>query len=94
MVLMAASARASPWSEVQTPTPGPTRVIGVPVAGCLASPAALPFDRPGIEVIHVSHETGLDVDIWFNLAPKAALAPTATRPKRVLPANCYRLIAR
>jgi penicillin-insensitive murein endopeptidase len=38
---------------------------------------------------HASHETGLDVDIWFNLDPKPVLAPSAREdvplPSMVLP---------
>jgi penicillin-insensitive murein endopeptidase len=38
---------------------------------------------------HTSHETGLDVDIWFNLDPKPSLAPAEREevplPSMVLP---------
>lgn len=38
---------------------------------------------------HASHQTGLDVDIWFNLAPKSPLAPAAREqvdlPSMLLP---------
>lgn len=133
----AGPAKPSPWSDAQTPAPGPPRSIGTPVAGCLAGGAALPFEGPGFEVIrlsrhryfahpqtvafvealgaeahrlslpdfyvgdmslprggpmpngHASHETGLDVDIWFNLDPKPALQPSAREdvslPSMVLP---------
>lgn len=123
--LAALPARASPWSEQRTPSPGPARSIGKTDAGCLAGGVALPFDGTGYQVIrisrrryfgnprtisfiealgrkaaaaglppfyvgdiamprggpmlsgHVSHEDGLDVDIWFNLDPKADLPPAA-----------------
>jgi len=38
---------------------------------------------------HASHQTGLDVDVWFNLEPKPVLAPAAREdvslPSMVLP---------
>lgn len=125
LLLAAVPARASPWSTVATPTPGPPRVIGRPVAGCIAGAVPLPAQGPGFEVIrlsrhryfghpatvafverlgrraavaglppfyvgdmaqprggplpygHASHETGIDVDIWFNLDRKPALPPAA-----------------
>lgn len=45
---------ASPWSDVETPAPGPARSIGTPIAGCLGGAQALPFNGPGFEVIRVS----------------------------------------
>jgi penicillin-insensitive murein endopeptidase len=125
LVLTAAPAQSSPWSDQQTPSPRPARAIGKPAAGCLAGAEALPFDGPGYQVIrlsrlryfshpqtiafiealghaaaaaslppfyvgdmslprggpmpngHASHQTGVDVDIWFNLEPKPLLAPAA-----------------
>jgi penicillin-insensitive murein DD-endopeptidase len=47
-------AKASPWSDAQTPSAGPARAIGTPVAGCLAGGAALPFDGAGFQVIRLS----------------------------------------
>src|ERR1700722_12221335 len=47
-------ADASPWSDAQTPSAGPARAIGTPVAGCLAGGAALAFDGPGFQVIRLS----------------------------------------
>jgi len=39
--------------------------------------------------MHVSHQNGVDVDIWFNLDPKPALAPAAREavdlPSMILP---------
>jgi len=54
VLLLMAAARASPWSEVATPAPGPGYAIGTPVAGCLSGGVALPLDGPGFEVIRVS----------------------------------------
>ena len=124
-LLALAPARASVWSDEQTPFPGAADSIGKPAAGCLAGARSLPFDGPGYEVIrlsrhryfgnpatinfvetlgrkataaglppfyvgdmslprggpmpngHASHETGIDVDIWFNLDPKPAMPPAA-----------------
>jgi penicillin-insensitive murein endopeptidase len=124
-LLAAASADASPWSEVPGPSPGPPRVIGEAAKGCLAGAVALPTEGPGFQVIHLSrrrnfshpqtidfierlgrasaaaglapfyigdmslprggpmpnghasHQSGVDVDIWFNLDPKPDLAPAA-----------------
>ncbi|HVA11836.1 MAG TPA: penicillin-insensitive murein endopeptidase [Stellaceae bacterium] len=121
----AAAAHASPWSDQQTPSPGPARSIGKTAAGCLAGAEALPLDGPGFQAIrlsrsryfghpetvsfiealgraaaaaslaplyvgdmsqprggpmpngHASHQSGIDVDIWFNLDPKPVLAPAA-----------------
>jgi penicillin-insensitive murein endopeptidase len=136
-LLVAGAADASPWSDAETPAPGPPRVIGSAAAGCIAGAAALPLDGPGYQVIrisrhryfahpetvafvealgkkaqgqslapfyvgdmslprggpmpngHASHETGLDVDIWFNLDAKPALPPAAREdvplPSMVLP---------
>jgi penicillin-insensitive murein endopeptidase len=125
LLLAAAPAQPSPWSDQTTPSPGAARAIGKPAAGCLAGAEALPFDGPGYQVIrlsrvryfshpetiafiealgrqaaaaalppfyvgdmslprggpmpngHASHQTGVDVDIWFNLDPKPVLAPPA-----------------
>jgi len=39
--------------------------------------------------MHISHQNGVDVDIWFNLDPKPALAPEAREtvdlPSMILP---------
>jgi penicillin-insensitive murein DD-endopeptidase len=125
LLLVAAPAQPSPWSDQTTPSSDPAQAIGKPAAGCLAGAEALPFDGPGYQVIrlsrvryfshpqtiafiealgrkaaaaalspfyvgdmslprggpmpngHASHQTGVDVDIWFNLDPKPALAPAA-----------------
>ncbi len=45
---------ASPWSDAETPSAGPARAIGTPVAGCLAGAVALPFDGAGFQVIRLS----------------------------------------
>jgi penicillin-insensitive murein endopeptidase len=122
-LVIAGSASASPWSDVTGPSPGAPRVIGRPVAGCIAGAVAMPLDGPGFEVIrisrnryyshpqtvdylerlgkagaaaglpafyigdmslprggpmpngHASHQSGVDVDIWFNLDAKPHLAP-------------------
>ena len=118
-------ARSSIWSDQRTASPGPAQAIGKTDAGCLAGAAALPFDGPGYQVIHLSrvryfshpntisfvedlgrssraaglpdfyvgdlslprggpmpnghasHQTGIDVDIWFTLDPKPVLPPAA-----------------
>lgn len=40
-------AGASTWSQVTTPTPGPTRAIGGVANGCIGGAAALPAQGPG-----------------------------------------------
>ena len=130
--LLPVPARASPWSEVVTPAPGPAKSIGETARGCIAGAVRLPADGPGFETIrlsrrryfghpdtvafverlgrlaqaaglepfyvgdmaqprggplpfgHASHQTGIDVDIWFNLDPKPVLPP-AQREQVVLP---------
>lgn len=42
------------WSDVKTPTSGPTQSIGFYSAGCVQGAKALPFDGPGYEVIRIS----------------------------------------
>jgi penicillin-insensitive murein endopeptidase len=34
---------------------------------------------------HASHQTGMDVDVWFNLAPKPTVEPPAAREAIALP---------
>lgn len=34
---------------------------------------------------HASHQTGQDIDVWFNLAPKPALEPPAAREQIATP---------
>ncbi|HEY3917106.1 MAG TPA: penicillin-insensitive murein endopeptidase [Stellaceae bacterium] len=125
LLLAAAPARSSIWSEQRTPSQGPAQAIGKSDAGCLAGAQALPFSGPGYQVIrlsrvryfshpqtiafveelgraaaaaglpdfyvgdmslprggpmpngHASHQTGIDVDVWFNLDPKPMLPPAA-----------------
>lgn len=63
-----------------------TQRAGLPIfyVGDMAQPRGgpLPFG-------HASHQTGLDVDIWFDLAPKPPLAPAARElsalPSMLLP---------
>jgi len=114
---------ATPWAEVTTPSPGPTRVIGGASNGCVGGADALPESGTGFVTVrrhrnryyghptllrmvtdlgqaaarkqvglvmigdlsqprggrmsssHRSHQNGLDVDIWFTLAP----SPDAAR---------------
>lgn len=116
--LLPLNSSASDWSQVETPSEGPTRSIGQTNSGCIAGAHALPLEGKGYQVMHVernrfyghphvvqaienlgrkveernlgvlqvgdlgqprggpmsfghrSHQTGLDVDIWFNLEPK------------------------
>ena len=122
---LAVPAHAKEWGDVRTPVPGPARVLGGPVAGCLAGAERLPPEGLGYQAVrvsrnrhwghpttvafvkdmgararqagfgdlyigdlaqprggpmaslHGSHQNGLDVDIWFNLDPKPALAAPA-----------------
>src|SRR5713101_917582 len=53
-MLAAVSASAQEWSQVATPTPGPSQSIGFYSAGCLQGAQALPFDGPGYEAIRIS----------------------------------------
>jgi penicillin-insensitive murein endopeptidase len=42
------------WSDVTTPTAGPTQSIGFYTAGCIKGAEALPFDGPGFAAIRIS----------------------------------------
>ena len=118
----AGAALTSPWAHVETPSNGPTEVIGGVSNGCIAGAQTLPAEGDGYVSIrryrnrfyghaellrlvsdlasvqarlghglvmvgdlsqprgglmsssHRSHQNGLDVDIWFQLAPSAAAA--------------------
>src|SRR5579872_2706430 len=120
LILMVSPVSASPWSEAETPSAGPSRVIGGAANGCLAGAGMLAPDGQGYQAIrlsrhrvfahrqtiafverlgkraaasglqpfyvgdlsqprggpmpdgHGSHQSGIDVDIWFNLDPKPA----------------------
>lgn len=115
LVAGAVHARALDWPDVETPTPGPTRVIGRYAAACIAGAVQLPLEGPGYQAVdlvrnrhwghpdliafltelgrradeadlgtlligdmaqprggpmpygHVSHQSGLDVDVWYRL---------------------------
>ncbi len=57
LLLLAPAAQAqpmSPWAQVATPSPGPARVIGSTVLGCLAGAAQLPPEGPGYQAVRVS----------------------------------------
>lgn len=54
LLVAAAPARPSVWSDQQTPFPGPADSIGKPAAGCLAGAESLPFDGSGYQVIRIS----------------------------------------
>lgn len=131
-----AVAGASPWSLVQTATPGPAQVIGEVANGCIGGAEPLPETGPGYISIrrernrfyghpdtvrlikdlgtrlsqrtsdkvmigdlsqprggmmssyHRSHQNGMDVDIWFTLAPSvqeaAKMAPDGTDPPKMV----------
>jgi penicillin-insensitive murein endopeptidase len=64
--LLLAAAPQTPAPE--TPAPGPVRVIGRPVAGCIAGAVRLPDTAPGLETIHASRST-----FWGHPATIAAL---------------------
>jgi penicillin-insensitive murein endopeptidase len=56
LLLAAAPAWPSVWSDQTAPSSGPADSIGKPAAGCLAGAARLPFDGPGYQVIRVSRD--------------------------------------
>lgn len=66
----------------------PTTIRAVQHLGAAAQKAGLPIlyigdiaqPRGGpLPFGHASHQTGLDVDVWFNLSPKPAQEPSAAR---------------
>ena len=54
LLAAAGGARASSWSEVTAPTPGPARAIGSYTAGCIAGAVPLPASGTGYEVVRMS----------------------------------------
>jgi penicillin-insensitive murein endopeptidase len=123
------AALASPWTQVEIPSDGPTEVIGGVANGCIAGAQTLPAEGDGYVSIrryrnrfyghpellrlvsdlgrgqarrghglvmigdlsqprgglmsssHRSHQNGLDVDIWFELAASATTANNDTANK-------------
>jgi penicillin-insensitive murein endopeptidase len=91
------------WSQVSSPSPGPPRSIGLPGAGCVQGAAKLPRRSPDYVVVprggpastgHRSHQSGLDVDLWYGpsakrLVPGKSVFPPSVvdlRTKKMLPA--------
>jgi penicillin-insensitive murein endopeptidase len=74
-------AEAQDWSDVKTPTPGPTQSIGFYTAGCIQGAQALPLEGPGYEAIRVSRNRywGQPVTLDFiqTLAEKVRAAGQA-----------------
>jgi penicillin-insensitive murein endopeptidase len=52
--LLVFPAQAKEWGDVRTPVPGPARVIGGPVSGCLAGAERLPSEGGGFQAVRVS----------------------------------------
>ena len=46
-ILSFSSASAQEWSQVSSPSPGPTQVVGFYSAGCIQGAQALPTEGPG-----------------------------------------------
>ena len=77
-ILVISSASAQEWSQVSTPSPGPTQVIGFYSAGCIQGAQALPTEGPGYEAIRLSrnrnwgHPVTLDFIKRFSDQVRAA----------------------